>query len=269
MQLQFERDVTRRIEFLQKVITQAKKELKHVPEGSLRGFSHRKSWQYFHRISAQDKRGTYIRKKDINLAFRLGQKEYDLKVIRSAEKELKLLLPLQAMQQGTAIETVDHIYEKLPRWHQAVVTPLEGYSDTFIKSWIAIKYKGKSFSPDDSSEYYTFKKERVRSKSESIIANTLYRYGIPYHYELPLELKGYGVIYPDFATLSIRRGKVIYWEHLGLIDDENYSRTAFLKIADFERNGIFLGDSLIITYETKAHPLSTKLIEQRIHQYYL
>lgn len=46
--------------------------------------------------------------------------------------------------------------------------------------------------------------ERVRSKSEVIIADILNQEGIPYRYECPLQLKGWGKVYPDFTVLSER-----------------------------------------------------------------
>ena len=53
------------------------------------------------------------------------------------------------------------------------------------------------------TEYYTIKGERVRSKSEKIIADELYRYQIPYKYEFPLTLATHNrniQLYPDFTA---------------------------------------------------------------------
>ncbi len=53
--------------------------------------------------------------------------------------------------------------------------------------------------------FYTHKGERVRSKSEVIIANLLYKYQIPYRYEFPLTIKDFGITYPDFLILNVRK----------------------------------------------------------------
>ena len=45
------------------------------------------------------------------------------------------------------------------------------------------------FDENNRTEFYTRKGERVRSKSELIIAEELQRYQVPYLYEKPLELK--------------------------------------------------------------------------------
>ena len=57
--------------------------------------------------------------------------------------------------------------------------------------------------------------ERVRSKSEKILADYFYRQNILYKYEKPLYLKGYGTVYPDFTFLSSKTGKEIYWNMRG------------------------------------------------------
>ncbi|MDP2791217.1 MAG: helicase-related protein [Rectinemataceae bacterium] len=63
----------------------------------------------------------------------------------------------------------------------------------------------------------------VRSKSEVIIANILFQNGVVFEYEHRLFFPGIkNPIKPDF-TLQIGN-KTIYWEHLGMLDDEEYVR---------------------------------------------
>ena len=64
----------------------------------------------------------------------------------------------------------------------------------------------------------TAKGERVRSKSEKILADYFYSRKIPYHYEKPLHLRGYGIVYPDFTLLSRKTRREVYWEHEGLVE---------------------------------------------------
>lgn len=73
------------------------------------------------------------------------------------------------------------------------------------------EYRGKGFD-ESTSEFYTAKGEKVRSKSEVIIADVLSREGIPYRYEYPLYLKGIGKVHPDFTVLNVKQRKEIYWE---------------------------------------------------------
>ena len=113
----------------------------------------------------------------------------------------------------------------------------------------------------------TEKGERVRSKSEKIMADYFFRHGIEYKYECPIHLKGVGIVYPDFTFLSKRTGQEIYWEHCGMVDSPTYARNMVRKINAYERNGIFPGERLILTYETEQTILNTEKIEQMIQKY--
>ena len=93
------------------------------------------------------------------------------------------------------------------------------------------------------------------------------REGIPYRYEYPVDIKGWGKFYPDFTVLNIKKRREIYWEHLGMMDDVTYVENALQKITLYMQNGIFLNDNLIITYETKRNPLNQKMIRLMIEQY--
>ena len=113
----------------------------------------------------------------------------------------------------------------------------------------------------------TEKGERVRSKSEKILADSFYRKNIPYKYEKPLHLKGYGIVYPDFTFLSRKKEKEIYWEHEGMMDRQEYARTAVKKIESYQTNHIYMGDRLIITFETEQCPLNFRIVENLIEKY--
>ncbi len=53
-----------------------------------------------------------------------------------------------------------------------------------------------------------------------------------------------------------------------MMDNPDYLEKALLKLDSYQRNGYFLGDNLIITYETGNHPLDTRLIENTILHFY-
>lgn len=64
--------------------------------------------------------------------------------------------------------------------------------EQFLKKWQQNSYEGKTFA-EDAPALFTVKGERVRSKSEVIIADLLEREKIPYHYEKPIWLKSWGM----------------------------------------------------------------------------
>ncbi len=232
-------------------------------EGSLRINGSGNRVQYFHKMKGGNVLGTYIPKKNIALAQTLAQKEYERKVLRSIEQEVKAIEKyLSSIPQNTAEE----IYNSLHIERQKLIRPVRETDAQFVRRWETFAFRGKEIE-ESVPVLLTEKGEQVRSKSEMIIADLLYSEGIPYRYECPLYLEGYGKVYPDFTVLNIRKRKEMYWEHLGMMDDANYIEKALRKIGNYEKNGIVLGDSLILTWETKSIPISRGIIRTQIERH--
>lgn len=251
--------------YLLQVKKEKEKSLRTVPEGTLRVCSHGKRTQYYYRNDPKDFNGVYIRSKDIELAKKLAQKDYDQKVLRASEKELDAIDKYFLNYPDVNIEDV---YENLHKERQKLIKPIRKSDLQYLQEWESVEYKGKEFD-ENVPEFYTAKGERVRSKSEVIIADMLYREGIHYRYEYPLYLRGTGRIYPDFTILNLRLRKEILWEHLGMMDDIAYSEKAIQRIASYEQNGIFPGEDLILTCETRKNPLNSKTIMLMMEKYLL
>ena len=113
-----------------------------------------------------------------------------------------------------------------------------------------------------------FNGQKVRSKSEAIIATMLHVNKIPFHYEEALHL-GKRVIYPDFTIRHPVAGQIYYWEHFGMMDNENYAQVAFRKMQLYNISGIMLSDTLLATYESEEAPLKSNIVENMIQQYFL
>lgn len=255
------------LEAREKQLLQLKKEketaLVAAPEGSLRVCSSGNRTQYYHRKDPKDFNGIYIRGNEIPIARDLAQKDYDKKVLQAAEKELSAIRKYLSNYPKVNAE---QIYEKLHEKRQELIEPIRESEEQYIRKWESVKYQGKGFN-EEMPEFYTAKGERVRSKSELIIANLLNGEGIPYRYEYPIHLKGMGKIYPDFTVLNVRMRKEMYLEHLGMMDDPSYAERALQKIATYEQNGIFTGEKLILTYETRKKPINQKQILLMIRHY--
>ncbi|GAO35332.1 hypothetical protein SCT_0718 [Sulfuricella sp. T08] len=90
--------------------------------------------------------------------------------------------------------------------------------------------------------------EKVRSKSEVIIANLLHQARLDYQYELDLSTLGLGRgVRPDFA---FQRGtKVIVWEHLGRADDPDYMARWAQKLTWYRDHGFESGKTLFVSTE--------------------
>lgn len=158
--------------------------------------------------------------------------------------------------EGTYISKIDSELPKLHTQRQLLVTPVEPIWEKELARWYDSEYHGKEFY-EGTAEIVTEKGERVRSKSEKILADYFYRNNILYQYEKPLYLKGYGTVYPDFTFLSKKTRKEIYWEHEGMMDKPEYAKSAVKKIELYQRNGIHLGERLILTFETELTVLNS------------
>ena len=257
--------LSERESYLRNLQQEKEKELRHAPEGTLRVDNRKKGKVFYHRKSPEYPNGIYIRKKHRELAVELAQKDYNEKLLRIVKQEL---LALEKVRSFLPSDCVEEVYETLSPERQELVTPIVEPEKQWIQKWLSIPYQGKSFD-DHTPELYTTKGERVRSKSEIIIADSLMRADVPYRYECPLVLKGYGKVYPDFTVLNVKLRKELYWEHLGMMDDSEYVEHALQKIATYEQNGIFPGDNLILTYETKQNPVNQKIITLMIQKYLL
>lgn len=88
----------------------------------------------------------------------------------------------------------------------------------------------------------------VRSKSEIIIANILYRSSIPFEYEEKLFYEPGKWKEPDFTITY--NGKKWYWEHLGLLGGEEYDEDWAEKKEIYQRLGIM--ESVITTKESSV-----------------
>lgn len=110
---------------------------------------------------------------------------------------------------------------------------------------------------------------RVRSKSEEIIVNIFEEFEIPYVYEAVMVIEG-ELIYPDFIVLNVRTGKEYIYEHCGMIDDPTYvERNLLRKLELYAKDGIFLGDRLLMTFETNSHPLNELYLREFIRKHFL
>lgn len=249
--------------YLLQLKKEKEKALKNVPEGFLRICAGKRKPQYYWRTDPKDYNGIYIPEKDIKLARKLAQKDYDRKVLNSVEKELDAISKYRASYPTVSVEQV---YENLHKERQKLITPIVETDEQYIHRWESVAYQGKGFD-EMMPELYTAKGERVRSKSEVIIADILNQEGIPYRYECPLQLKGWGKVYPDFSVLNVRERKELYWEHLGMMDDPDYAESAIQKLALYQQNSLFPGRNLILTYETMKLPIHPKSVRLIIEEY--
>ena len=205
--------------------------------------------------------GHYVPKAEIQKVKALAQRDYNSDAAAVLKKAIGAIERFLVEFHPGAL---DKAFTKLHPGRRMLVTPLREPDADFIASWQRLPYTGKGFEIN-APEFTTSKGERVRSKSEIIIADALSRAGIPYRYEYPTSVKGWGTLYPDFTCLDIRTREEIIWEHFGLMHDRDYVEKAVQKIAHYAASGYTLGKNFIATFETNASPLSVKQVQEYIN----
>lgn len=266
---QFLPEMQSRAEKLLAVIIEKRKSLANAPVGRLRVAMHGKQWHCYHVSPSSDSNGVYIPKDKIRFIKRLAQKDYDGALLKELERQLSLIEKF--MQEYAKCDALK-VFERLHKNRRQFVLPVQFSDEQYAVRWLALPYKGKSFR-EGEPEFLTSRGERVRSKSEMIIADILAKHGVPYKYECPLRLEagegsGALTVYPDFTCLNLRIREQFLWEHFGRMDDPEYAKRVVRKLRTFRRNGFILGKNLLITMESDGLPLDRKDVESLV-KYFL
>ncbi|MBQ7604948.1 MAG: hypothetical protein IJU59_00515, partial [Firmicutes bacterium] len=208
------KELSGRAALLKKEIKKAEKASASFPEGRLR-VSHNGKKERFYKVdenkdeskdenkeennNKKDKFGVYIPASEKKLVADLAQKDYNREFLRLATKELK---GIEKSIRALSAPDADDAYKKASQTRKELIMPYIITDEMFVKEWLDNK-PGESGLMPEGRIYDTRRGEKVRSKSESIIADILYDLGIPYHYEKPLCLKNGRIRYPDFTLLDI------------------------------------------------------------------
>ena len=206
--------------------------------------------------------GRYLPVAQRDRAINIVKNEYYTKLKQALEKRIKTIdKTIKTINQTDPIE----IYRKIGKGKQRLVESVEMSDEDYRAEWENEKFEGKPFE-ENAPEIYTDRGERVRSKSEKIIADKLYRENISYRYEYPIEIPYVGTIYPDFTILDEVNRRNIIFEHFGLMNDESYANNAIFKLQTYAREGYTLGDNLFVTMETSERPLDSRMVDGIIKQ---
>ncbi|MDD3403758.1 MAG: hypothetical protein PHQ72_10445 [Hespellia sp.] len=207
----------------------------------------------------------YIKKKNRQLAEKLALKKYCSLQLEELTRQLHFL--------NQYLENC----EKIPDASQRLLEEASPYKELLLpyfqtmskelSQWAAADYEHNSNYPE-SLIHKTLAGHMVRSKSEVMIANALFRGKVPYRYEAALHLDD-GTFYPDFTILHPHSQEIFYWEHFGLMDKQSYRDSAFNKLKIFADHGIIPSVNFITTFETAAHPVDSENIQKIIQDTFL
>ncbi len=234
--------------------------IRSLPEGKLRieaNGIHKKWYRSF-----RDKPEVYIKKNNRELAMQLALKKHLTNNMAVIDLHL------------SSLET---IIEKLPDYpvplshydeeFQTLLEPNYEQRSLFIKKWLTSPFQSNTEFPERLN-VPTKAGILVRSKSESIIANELFAFDIPFHYEQKLVI-GETIIYPDFTIPGKEETELPYiWEHFGMMEKPNYIASALSKLKLYIESGYIPGINLILTFEKKDMPLDIVYVNSLISHFF-
>ena len=243
--------------------------MKEAPEGAVRIVKRTHKLQFYKKCGAGDYQGTYLPREQDGQALALVQKDYDERLLEKARAQLEQIRKFEAALAGKA--SCEAAYDSLDDTRKSLVAPATLPDAHYAEAWLAVPYRAKKL--DDSSPSLTTENgQKVRSKSELVIANALKHAGVPYRYEFPLVMSveeeyEHCEFHPDFYCLNLRTRAEYAWEHFGKMDDPDYAAGAVHKLAVYSANGYFPGKNLILTMESIKTPLDSAEVTRVINEY--
>jgi len=208
--------------------------------------------------------GKYASKSNMEKIKALSQRDYNIKAIKEIKGERdRISAALRIYQENP----IDDVYNNMCESKKEVVIPVRIPNSDFVEKWMSQEYEQNNRWEEVTTEIYTIKGERVRSKAEKIIADELAAHKIPYRYEYPLMLKvgkDLREFRPDFTALNVRTRREYVIEHLGMMDKVGYYNNNLSKLDILERNGYIIGENLLIFHETYDNPVSIPVIRRYI-----
>ncbi len=221
--------------------------------------------EQFYCIDSTTQTKKYLKSGEIIKYASIIQQDYDKQINKKLQVIQKKLSRIARDIKDADLEQIKEIYERIASAKQQYITPIIPSDEAFIAKWYE-EHKGGQNSYPIEGNIYTEKGEQVRSKSEKILADLFHKYNIPYVYEPMIKLANGRRACPDFAVLNLRTRETLYWEHLGLINQEEYATKNIEKIHGYEESYLVLGENLLISMESSKKGFNTKTVEKQIQK---
>ena len=242
-------DIEARKAELAPIIQKALTHLKFMPEGHLRYRKDGNTLRFYWRRSNEDINGKYLSlKEDGALVHQLAQKMYLERMLRAAVGELTAIERGEVhIRRHLPEQKMEEVLDGIDPGVRLMIMPIIETDEQYATRWQYQPYKCSDHY-ESEKKHSTKRGEKVRSKSERLIANILFDEWIPYKYECPL-IVGEKTLYPDFTILDKRTRRVFYWEHFGMVDNTNYAVNACSRLSAYCAAGDAVWGNLIVTFE--------------------
>ena len=237
-------------------------ELENGPDGHL---LHQMQGSHLQFIYYDNNNGKILRRginKDIELIKALAKKEFDRKAyeilshnITAIEDAMNLHIPfdpneiMKTMTNAYALLPGEYFFDSkkdfpAPDPDRELMAKIKRHEE-----WWRRPYKEYWGYPENKTKL-TSLGQKVRSVSELLIAETLYKYSIPFHYEEELIVDG-KTYAPDFTFEGWDRN-MFYLDYFGMMSNAKYAKRNFIKLDDYYDIGLIPGDNLIVTFDSNG-----------------
>jgi hypothetical protein len=239
-----------------------KVELEHCPDGSLLHQMDNNKPQFLRSVNINGKRVRRGINRNPGLIKALAKKEFDTKAYEilsnntvAIREAIEKLVPFDP---DRILDSMTNAYKLLPDEYffdrDKLIINAGIDNDLLAKikkheEWWKKPYKEYWGYPENKTRT-TSRGQKVRSISELRIAEALYKYSIPFHYEEELKVEG-KTFAPDF-TFEGWDYNNFYLDYFGMMDDEKYAKKNFLKLDDYYDIGLIPGDNLITVFDSKG-----------------
>ena len=236
-------------------------------------FTEKKGKKYYSEMWSENgqKKSRYLGKNENETVQLVQEKHFYELALKQLDEHIDVL---EAFQKNELIFDPSAANDELPRAYRLSDESLEkAMGPDEEEKWYSEAKKKRAESYKKASDYYKAAHKHyakdgtpMRSKSEVNIANALIDWGIKYVYEMPLRVMGLP-FEPDFSFYSHSRGKVMLWEHAGMLGDEEYRRDFAERLSIYIKAGYVPCVDLILTFDTTDGNLDTRLIDAVIEEY--
>lgn len=263
--MSLENTLKKQADRLKKEKEEIEKKMKDAPSADLTIYKSRNRTRWYE--TGRDAKGKKIRKEiphtNRSYAEKLAVKAYYRARLQGIEKKMAFYENTLAL-----LDNGDGPVEELLKDKEfaELLRPYYKSDEEKYREWAEADYERNEKYP----EHLTVNSPhgRLRSKSEYMIFQELDRYKIPARYECRMLLAGIE-IFPDFTIRHPVTGEIIIWEHLGLIENQNYRDDFKKKLDLYASAGFYPGVNLIITTETAARPLDIEYVDMMIEYYFV
>jgi hypothetical protein len=240
------------LEAMRTCLRRDRRELKFLPEGRLVEIK-RGDRRYF--LCRQKRKDRGITK-DKDLVRQLMRKAFLQERVRRYEQQVSAMSPLcKILEPVDTVSIVESIRKERP-----FLTEEGCLFSEKTRDWAESGYE-KNLFHQEHLIHYTGNGIATRSKEEKEIGNLLEQKNIPYRYDW-VQYFGGKKYAPDFTIQRESDGKMIFWEHFGMVSNKEYREDAYGKILFYESCGLHLWDNFIITLPGKNGALDTAAIER-------